>query len=313
MSDNNGAGLFCLGLGIGVATAFLLTPKSGAESRQYLKDRANEGADYLKTKADESTDYLKRQGDELAKTATTVAKNASDALDRGAKTVRHHKENVMSAVNAGREALERGCCDHAREQLRTLNRNSERRPLMAKNTAVFRLCPSRDAVESAVMAFQNAGYRPTDISLLLPENIGNKDLSMQKNTKGPEGAATGAVSGAVVGGALGWLVGIGALAIPGLGPFIAAGPIMAALAGMGAGGTVGGIGGALVGLGIPEYEAKRYEGRIHQGGILLSIHCDSSEWTARAKKMMEVTGAQDISSTSEAGADYATTERPVVR
>jgi len=184
---------------------------------------------------------------------------------------------------------------------------------MSKNTAVFGLYGSRDAVESAVMSFQNAGYRPTDISVLLPENIGNKDLSVQKSTKSPEGAATGALSGAVLGGALGWLVGIGALAIPGVGPFIAAGPIMAALAGLGAGGAVGGLTGALVGLGIPEYEAKRYEGRIREGGILLSIHCDSSDWTARAKKMMEVTGAQDISSTSEASADYAATQRPVLR
>src|ERR1700730_12194834 len=146
---------------------------------------------------------------------------------------------------------------------------------MAKNTAVFGLYPSRAAVESAVMAFQNAGYRPMDISLLLPQNIGNKDLAIEKNTKSPEGATTGAVSGAVVGGALGWLVGIGALAIPGVGPFIAAGPIMAALAGAGAGGAVGGVTGALVGVGMPEYEAKRYEGRIREGGILLSIHCDN--------------------------------------
>ncbi len=184
---------------------------------------------------------------------------------------------------------------------------------MAKNTAVFGLYPSRSQAESAVNLFQNAGYRPTDISMLAPENIGNKDLAIQKNSKSPEGATTGAVSGAVVGGAMGWLAGIGALSIPGLGPLIAAGPIMAALAGAGAGGAVGGIGGALVGLGIPEYEAKRYEGRIRDGGTLLSIHCDSSEWTSRAKKMMQITGAQDISSTSEASADFAATERPVLR
>jgi hypothetical protein len=184
---------------------------------------------------------------------------------------------------------------------------------MAKNTAVFGIYSSRADAQSAVMALQNAGYRPTDISMLAAENVGNKDLAIQRNSKGPEGAATGAVSGAVVGGTLGWLVGTGALAIPGLGPFIAAGPIMAALAGLGAGGAVGGIGGALVGLGIPEYEAKRYEGRIRDGGVLLSIHCDSSEWTSRAKKMMQVTGAQYISSTSEASADYAATERPVTR
>lgn len=184
---------------------------------------------------------------------------------------------------------------------------------MRKNIAVFGLYPSRQAVESAVMAFQNAGYRPTDLSLLLPENIGNKDLQVERNSKGPEGAATGAVSGAVIGGALGWLAGIGALAIPGIGPFLAAGPIMAALAGVGAGGTVGGVAGALIGLGIPEYEARRYEGRIRDGGILLSVHCDNSDWIARAKKMMQVTGAQNIGATPEASADYASTERPVAR
>ena len=104
----------------------------------------------------------------------------------------------------------------------------------------------------------------------------------------------------MLGGAMGWLLGVGALAIPGLGPFIAAGPIMAALAGAGVGGTVGGIAGALVGMGIPEYEAKRYEGRVKDGGILLSVHSDNSDWTKRAKMIMEATGAQDISSTSEA-------------
>jgi hypothetical protein len=116
-----------------------------------------------------------------------------------------------------------------------------------------------------------------------------------------------------VGGALGWLAGIGALAIPGLGPFIAAGPIMAALAGAGVGGTVGGIGGALIGLGIPEYEAKRYEGRVKQGGILLSVHADSSDWTKRAKDILEQTGAQDIASTGEASADFAKSDRPMPR
>jgi hypothetical protein len=184
---------------------------------------------------------------------------------------------------------------------------------MAKNTAVFGLYYSRSQADSAVTLFQNAGYRPTDISMLAPENIGNKDLAIEKNSKGPEGATTGVVSGAVVGGAVGWLAGIGLLTIPGVGPLLAAGPIVAALAGVGAGGAVGGITGALVGLGIPEYEAKRYEGRIRDGGTLLSIHCDSSEWTARAKKMMQITGAQNISSTSEASADFAATERPMLR
>jgi hypothetical protein len=182
-----------------------------------------------------------------------------------------------------------------------------------KNTSVFGIYPNRRSVESAIEAFQRGGYRPTDISVLIPENIGNKDLGHEKNSKSPEGASTGAASGAILGGALGWLVGIGALAIPGVGPFLAAGPIMAALAGVGVGGALGGIAGSLIGLGIPEYEAKRYEGRVRSGGVLVSIHCDNAEWTARAKKMMELTGAEDISSTSEASADFATTDHPVRR
>ena len=125
-------------------------------------------------------------------------------------------------------------------------------------------------------------------------------LLTSKIPRAPEGAATGAGTGAVLGGAFGWLVGTGALAIPGLGPFIAAGPIMAALAGAGVGAAAGGLTGALVGMGIPEYEAKRYEGRLKEGGILLSVHCDTSDEIKRAKEILERTGAQDISSTSEA-------------
>src|SRR5205814_4196578 len=117
----------------------------------------------------------------------------------------------------------------------------------------------------------------------------------------------------VIGGALGWLTGIGALAIPGVGPFIAAGPIMAALAGAGVVGAVGGIAGALVGVGIPEYEAKRYEGRIKSGGILLSVHCDNSEWTKKAKEILEKTGAEDVASTGEAAADFSKSDRPMPR
>jgi len=184
---------------------------------------------------------------------------------------------------------------------------------MAKNTAVFGIYPTKASVESALDTLKDAGFRSTDISVLLPENLGTKDLKTEKASKAPEGAATGAGSGALIGGALGWLVGIGALAIPGLGPFIAAGPIMAALAGIGVGGAVGGFTGALVGLGIPEYEAKRYEGRIKSGGILLSIHCDSSEWAGKAKELLKSTGAEDISSTGESGADFAKTDRPMMR
>src|SRR5207245_7387296 len=161
--------------------------------------------------------------------------------------------------------------------------------MAGKNTAVFGLYRDRASVEGAVDALRQEGFRNTDISVLFPENQGTKDFAHEKSTKAPEGTATGATSGAVVGGTLGWLAGIGALAIPGLGPFIAAGPIVAALAGAGAGGVVGGITGALVGMRIPEYEAKRYEGRIKTIGVLLSVDRDDDQWTPLAKKVLEAT------------------------
>ena len=163
-----------------------------------------------------------------------------------------------------------------------------------KNVAVYGIYPSRSMVEQAVEKLKDAGFRNTDISVLFPEGKGTKEFAVEKETKAPEGAATGAGTGAVVGGTLGWLVGIGSLAIPGVGPFIAAGPIMAALAGIGAGGLVGGIAGALIGMGIPEYEANRYEDRIKEGGILLSVHVDDTEWKNKGKDILEHTGAEDI-------------------
>src|ERR1700692_2571851 len=169
-----------------------------------------------------------------------------------------------------------------------------------KNTAVFGIYTNYASVENGVDGLKAAGFSNRDISVLFPESAGTKDFAVAKATKAPEGATAGAGTGLVVGGAMGWLLGIGALAIPGLGPFIAAGPIMAALAGAGVGGTVGGIAGAFVGIGIPEYEAKRYEGRVKDGGILLSVHSDSSETTKQAKEILESPGAQDISSTGEA-------------
>src|SRR5262247_3679437 len=184
---------------------------------------------------------------------------------------------------------------------------------MAKNIAVFGIYSTQSAVELAVNRLKADGYRNTDISVLFPENQGTKDFAHEKHTKAPEGATTGAGTGVVVGGALGWLAGIGALAIPGLGPFIAAGPIMAALAGAGVGGAVGGLTGALVGMGIPEYEAKRYEGRVKSGGILLSVHCDNSDWTKKAKQILEETGAEDVSSTGESDADFSKSDRPMLR
>ena len=185
--------------------------------------------------------------------------------------------------------------------------------MAGKNTAVFGIYPTFDALENGLDALKASGFRNTDISVLLPENAGSKDLAHEKGTKAPEGATAGASGGAVVGGVLGWLAGIGALAIPGVGPFIAAGPIIAALAGLGVGGAIGGITGALIGMGIPEYEAKRYEGRIREGGILLSVHSDDSSWTRRAKIILEQTGAQDVSSTGEAKADFATSDKPRAR
>ena len=182
-----------------------------------------------------------------------------------------------------------------------------------KNIAVFGIYPHRASFEYALGSLKDVGFRDTDISVLLQENPGTKDLVTQKATKAPEGAATGAGSGAIIGGALGWLVATGALAVPALGPFVIAGPIVATLAGMGVGGVLGGLAGALVGLGIPEYEAKRYEGRIKEGGILLSVHSDDSNWTKKAKEILERTGAQDISSTGEAKADWQKTDVPMER
>src|SRR6202163_2994736 len=185
--------------------------------------------------------------------------------------------------------------------------------MAGKNTAVFGIYPTYESVERAVDTLRDEGFRSTDISVLFPENVGTKDFAHEKGTKAPEGATTGAGTGAVVGGAVGWLAGIGALAIPGVGPFIAAGPIMAALAGAGVGGAVGGLTGALVGMGIPEYEAKRYEGRVNKGGILLSVHSDDSDWTKKAKAVLQRTGAEDISSTGETKGDTQNADRPMVR
>jgi len=181
---------------------------------------------------------------------------------------------------------------------------------MSANTAVYGLYKNRMGVEEAVDALKHGGFRNTDISVLFPENSGTKDFAVDKGTKAPEGAVTGGGSGAIVGGALGWLTGIGLLAIPVFGPFIAAGPIMALLAGVGVGGAVGSIVGGLIGMGMPEYEAKRYEGRIKEGGILLSVHCDSSEWVKRAAEFLKNTGADDIASAGEATADFLVADKP---
>src|SRR6202049_3844798 len=176
-----------------------------------------------------------------------------------------------------------------------------------KKTAVFGIYSTRDGVERATDAMVKSGFSAADISVLLPENLGGpKDIGTEKSTKASEGAAAGATSGATIGGVLGLLAGIGALAIPGVGPLIAAGPIMGALAGMGVGGAVGGFTGALIGMGIPEYEAKRYEGRLKKGGVLLSVHCDTAGEISRAKELLKASGAEDVSSTGESSVDKET-------
>jgi hypothetical protein len=174
--------------------------------------------------------------------------------------------------------------------------------MAGKNTAVFGIFPSRTSAEQCVDALLANGFRNDDISVLMPDQDVSREFAAEKNTKAPEGTTTGATAGGAIGGTLGLLAGIGALAIPGLGPFIAAGPIMGALAGIGSGAVVGGIIGALIGMGIPEYEAKRYEGRVKNGGILLSVHCDNSDWVGRAKDILKQTGADDIASAGEKSA-----------
>lgn len=179
--------------------------------------------------------------------------------------------------------------------------------MAGKKTSVFGIYSDTTGVARAVEALKAAGFSNNDVSALFPDQHGSRDFAHEKNTKAPEGATTGAGTGALLGGGLGWLAGIGALAIPGLGPLIAAGPIMAALAGAGVGGALGGLTGALVGMGIPEYEAKRYEGRVKDGGILLSVHSDTSEQIKTAKEILERTGAQDISSTGESRGEHPAT------
>jgi Protein of unknown function (DUF3341) len=166
--------------------------------------------------------------------------------------------------------------------------------------AVFGLAKNESHAIAVVEQLKAAGFSANDISVLFPDKTGTKDFAHEHHTKAPEGAAAGAGTGGLLGGALGWLVGIGALAIPGLGPFIAAGPIMAALSGAAAGAALGGIAGALIGLGIPEYEAKRYEGKINEGHVLISVHTDDRTERSRAKQILERAGAEDVADTSEA-------------
>src|SRR5580704_15090226 len=184
-----------------------------------------------------------------------------------------------------------------------------RNKMTGKKVAVFGIYSTRGAVEHAADSLVKAGYPSSDISVLLPESLGGpKEMGTEKATKAPEGTAAGVTTGGLIGGTLGVLAGVGLLAIPGLGPFIAAGPIMAGLAGLGVGGAVGGVTGALIGMGIPEFEAKRYEGRLQKGGILLSVHCDTSDEINRAKEVLKATGAEDIASTGESSVDAKQTD-----
>jgi hypothetical protein len=172
--------------------------------------------------------------------------------------------------------------------------------MSGKKVAVFGIYATRSAVENATDALMQASFPVGDISVLLPQSLGGpKDIGTEKATKAPEGTAVGVTTGGIIGGTLGLLAGVGLLAIPGLGPFIAAGPIMAGLAGLGVGGALGGVTGALIGMGIPEFEAKRYEGRLQKGGILLAVHCDTAEEIKRAKEVVARTGGEDVSSTGE--------------
>ncbi|MDB6089730.1 MAG: Succinyl-CoA ligase [ADP-forming] beta chain [Gammaproteobacteria bacterium] len=186
--------------------------------------------------------------------------------------------------------------------------------MAGKNTAVFGIYATAVDAERGVDTLIAAGFPSEDISVLLPDTRSTKEFAHEKETKAPEGTAAGATAGGLIGGTLGVLAGIGALAIPGFGPLIAAGPIVAGLAGLGAGGAVGGLVGALVGMGIPEYEAKRYEGRVKDGGVLLSVHCDTSEGVRRAKDLLQGSGADDIASAGEsAGMKPAEQSQPAQR
>jgi hypothetical protein len=169
-------------------------------------------------------------------------------------------------------------------------------------TAVFCIAPSNRQAEEIVDQLRVAGFQSDDISVLFPDRLGTRDFAHINNTKTPEGIATGVGTGFAIGGALGWLAGIGAIAIPGIGPMIAAGPIMAALSGAAIGGTLGGVGGALIGMGIPEFEAKRYEGKIKDGNILISVHTETSEEADSAKRVFKDADASDIASAWEAPA-----------
>jgi len=176
-----------------------------------------------------------------------------------------------------------------------------------ENIAICAIFKDRTHAEQGVASLIAAGFLEADISVLLAQNVGTKDFAHEKHSKAPEGAAAGAGVGAAIGGTLGLLAGIGALSLPGLGVLIAAGPVMGALAGVGSVGVAGGIVGAAIGMGIPEFEAKRYAGLIEEGRTLLSVHCENGDEVTRAKQVLKTARGQDIAATSEADADFVTT------
>jgi len=218
----------------------------------------------------------------VSKRAETERKTVSDQVRR--EDVEVQRSGAMPSGSATRGTQPAG------QQMRSGG---------SGNKAVFCLTHTEQEASRIVDELKRGGFSKDDISVLFPDKSGSRDFAHEKNTKAPEGATTGAGTGGVLGGVIGWLAGVGALAIPGLGPFIAAGPIVAALSGAAVGAGAGGIIGALVGMGIPEYEAKRYEGKLKEGNILISVHSDNAEETRRAKEIFERAGAQDISATGE--------------
>jgi hypothetical protein len=168
------------------------------------------------------------------------------------------------------------------------------------SSSVYAIASSDAQAVRIATRLKAAGFTPSDISILAPDRSGVRDLGTENATKAPEGATTGAGTGAILGGALGWLAGVGALAIPGLGPLIAAGPILATLSGAAVGGALGGLTGALVGMGIPEYEAKQYESKLRGGNILMSVHVDDSDEASAVRQIMSEEKAEDVSTGTEA-------------
>lgn len=169
--------------------------------------------------------------------------------------------------------------------------------------AVICIAKTQVQAETIVTRLESAGVSTSDISVLMPDRSSTHDFAHEHHTKAPEGAAIGGSAGGVAGGVLGLLAGIGALAIPGVGPFIAAGPIMAALSGAAVGATLGGVTGALIGLGMPEYEAKQYEAKLKEGNILISVHTSEGDEAQRIEEILEDAGAEDVSITGEEGVD----------